>query len=483
MPKPRLTTKVDTVRNRYAYTSTYVAGEASAPQPILPPPWMQYVPGTKVGLQKSIGGVGDFADFRKTYVTRIHRGSSTPNWRRQRDSKGGLVNTLSVDDWSITDHSMQACVFEYNSLGKTGNSTGFKERLTLDGGSVIPCEFPNSQSYNMTLPSSLRWGTSVLDDLAAVAHNDFLVKCSTEAEFELAIFLGEFNETRKMLETTTVNILEGVRSFQELLRRMRNSGATVSAIRSLAAKKYLEFQFGWLQLYRDLKQINKLLRQYESQDPKTLKRINVYKLDLAPQPDSVKTRRSRGEARPEPKVDEWKTYYDSGFRSVKVIDGPLTDVYAWRRDREVGYKFCTISGAISPEVYNFSTPTLAKWGLSPSDAASVAWELTRLSWIVDAFIPVGDFLAADWDLAARVKWASRTRGYVVQGQTDLSFNLDNGVNPYLELVSGPSTARTTIRNKRIERDDYYPHVGETVHFTLKSPGSQQVKNIIAYLLT
>lgn len=470
----QLVTRNDVIRNRFAYKVSILASKPSDPIPWLPDGTFWEPGHVPLMFQRSIGGVGGFANFEKTYVSRLRYSSPYPKWKQRMGERVPTTTDMDLDWYHFTVNPVQgrSC-----TVGPLTLASGIIEQFDFMGGNIIPCEDPNPAGNNRTLPSELRWGPGVITELDDICHNQFIGNVSDECDVMFSVFVAELGKTKRMIADRTTSLLDSAFHLRSRLRALSKDGVTIDpSMRKHASRLFLEYQFGWKQLYRDLKDLHKTLRT-KLEEPE-LKHVKAYVTDLPRNSTEGRKGKNPTRRKVEVRIDEMNTTYDSSWRQpVKLCDGPLNDLYCATRSLEYGYKFCYISAGVEPSVEGVSDRQLKRISLHWSDFVTTAWELVPFSFVVDYFVPVGQFLAQDWDIIARVKWAQRTHGYRAIGMKRMVL-LPVGDTTHFNVPSD-NTMISSIERKTIERRDYTQEARTGVTFTLKVPGDTQLLNLIA----
>lgn len=249
-----------------------------------------------------------------------------------------------------------------------GTTPGYYRKRSWSGGNGGPGENTYSWSINNSLlipvqyrrVGSTNWLNGSMNTFRPTyltvsgASNDCLNKATqkvwedlTQSRFNAGIFAGESRESYRMICDIVKNIASAVhfakrgqwnKAFRFLSMSPRESHTGV------AANSYMMMHFGILPLLGDLKAAYDYMRT----SYKVVKRVKKM----------------------------------SGFKEAdtKALNG-----VTWQREYRC---LAEVRGNVEMVALNEAD----RLGLN--DLASVAWELTKLSWIVDWIIPVGNFLSA-----------------------------------------------------------------------------------------
>lgn len=192
---------------------------------------------------------------------------------------------------------------------------------------------------------------------AQMDHTINLVNCATlkiqgellQSNFNLGVFSGEFRESYGMICDIVSAFAKAIRyakakRFDKALAVLAMAGPKPRSLTGVAANSYMMTHFGIIPLCGDIKAAYKLMTT-KYRVVKRVRRHCVYK--------------------------------DSTIRNMNGV--------SWQWDLKA---LCEIRGDISMVEIN-AIDRLGLW-----DLASVGWEVTRLSWLVDWLLPIGNFLQA-----------------------------------------------------------------------------------------
>lgn len=180
-------------------------------------------------------------------------------------------------------------------------------------------------------------------------------------------FLGELRESISMIRNPLSFLKELARRTPNkgtpLMRALRNQGMTATS------GGFLEYTYGWKPLIGDLQALSKTFGSFSD--------------------DYAEYRRIKEGSQPVRPFRYW-----AEDTSSETSAGAKPQWYAESRHSFSHHARCLLEGT-----YNPSKETLSKCGflanklgLKPELILPTIWELTTLSFVVDWFIPVGDFL-------------------------------------------------------------------------------------------
>jgi len=186
------------------------------------------------------------------------------------------------------------------------------------------------------------------DDLALIGK---LRTAVAGSDFNLGVFLGEGHEALKMIATNATKIYRAYKlarkgNFIGAAEQLVRGSGKRGSVRSIPAKNWLELQYGWLPLLKDVKGGAEFLAH----------QLNT------PLHVTVKVRH---------KVEAYP---------VRSLNGNAVYTFGWHRS----------TGQIIYRAKEIDVPQLV--GLT--DPASVAWELLPFSFVADWFLPIGSWLDA-----------------------------------------------------------------------------------------
>lgn len=455
------------VRNRYATAKLNMSAFAPADNEM---PGGYHYPGVTKYSQRSLNGIGGFADFSQVFDSYVKYGDNKKNWQQIIREYGSATTKMSIDDWKIDANDIQAysCTFE--------NGPGTKWVGSVIGGSILPTEY----NTNNVLPRASFYSESSLDKYDQHALNEFLVRASTESALQGAVFLGELKKSKQLLVNGFRDVLKVCKDYKQACIDIQGFGYPVKELRRLLANKYLEFEFGWKPLVQDVNAAYKELTRVSSHPP--VKRITSYVSDL----DQSSDRRSRRAGKshmavPERDFTRWPITYEHQYDVADFVSMYALGRSVRVRNREHGYHFAKYVGAVRPYVSSDLGSFSSRLGLQPTDLLSYAWEIAPYSFLSDYLLPIGDLLAIDWDVNSKLHWTMRLRGFVAVGLCDIEPLRDPLYEGFLSDVPITRKFRTKIQRTRIERDDR-SDFNLRGGLILKVPGDKQVMNAIALIL-
>lgn len=210
-----------------------------------------------------------------------------------------------------------------------------------------------------------------------LAISSFISKArSAQAAISGGTVLGELRETLMMIRRPASALRTGVSAYLAQLRKFRRRFRYKWDFDKYAGGLWLEYQFGWKPLVRDIEDGVKALNR-EFLGKRKLVRVSA----------SGKT---------ESAVLSPPSLQNQGSISWHVNTVNLLSCI-------VVYK-----GAVYCKVGNTSSASLENWGLSTKDFVPTVWELIPYSFIVDYFTNIGDILSACSFASSNFAWKQKT---------------------------------------------------------------------------
>jgi hypothetical protein len=176
--------------------------------------------------------------------------------------------------------------------------------------------------------------------------------------FQAGVALGEMRETKRLLGSRAALLGESV---SDSLKRLSKEARYLRYVRRLPGARiaarvsdlWLEYSFGWRPLIGDVNSLhNSFVKQFDT--------------------SRIRVSSSATESKSTPTVRQ-----TSGYDYTETIT-----------ERTVQYL------STHRFVYGLRQPSsaLTKWGTSPMDGLSVAWELIPWSFLIDYFVDIGTFI-------------------------------------------------------------------------------------------
>jgi len=233
-------------------------------------------------------------------------------------------------------------------------------------------------------------GWSNNDDIALIGK---LREKVAGSDFNMGVFLGEGREALSMIAGNATKLFKAYSLVKQgniigaaaALATTKSKGLVKSpflkfdpSLKKSPAKLWLELQYGWLPLIKDVQGgaefLGKLLN---------FPMVQTYK---------VRTKKKWAKC---DNPDNYTNFYFDGKTTGQLI-AKLTEVNPYQ-----------LSGLLDP--------------------ASVAWELTPFSFVADWFIPIGNYLAARSLASALTGTFVTTKTVRIFGEADGLKNTDNGI--------------------------------------------------------
>lgn len=333
-------------------------------------------------FSSSTSGVLDSQSYNALVSTRS--GGKTPNYRAIVKA-GGILPDQPLTRELYEQPNNNWAVLESSSA----NAAGSWNREVRSVIKMVPFAF-NSRPPNPFTDLQL---------------NNRLISKAKGAEWSLPVFFGELKETAGMVTKTATHIAEmayalrkgNVVAFFKLfhpsakapreraLRRatskfQKNFGSDpVKAINSA----WLEYQYGWKPFLKDVDDAFKLLSEVQDRGAE-------------PSVSSVRTRLTQ---------EQIITTSSNSLFSM----GGLTFA-------GIGYENWTLSGSA---IWRFKIKEFGLIGkLGLTNPLSVAYELATLSFVVDWFVPIGNYLAA-LDVPMRFTHVGGAYGFKAEGHSKM----------------------------------------------------------------
>ncbi len=297
---------------------------------------------------------GETTANESTAVGKTKTGVSVANWKRLIKECQNATSGFSASEETYSYGSGGASVkHQFQAGGNTWN-------YNLLGG-WSRCKRPVS-------PDSLT--TSVAYTNARIAFLGEVNKA--QIAFQGGVFLGELAETLRLIRSPAKLFQGGLHNYLNRVKRMARRGGKKAALRE-ASNRWLEFQFGWRQLYNDTVDSAKALSRL-TQDP-WIKRCSAQGND----------------------------------RGMQVVDGIAIQQspFNYLTEDRVELKVeCEIVGGV--KINNSGGGAMRQFGIFPGNFVPTLWELIPYSFVVDYFTNVGEMINAAAANTGSIAWNSMT---------------------------------------------------------------------------
>lgn len=347
------------------------------------------IPGSDTGDQ--------LANTDRVTITRSKTGVSCPNWRKRIKSGVSATTGFSgVEEDYAPGHG-------HAELQAMNDTTKSVSTWTLSGGWPRIGTIPN--------PTGIAVATA-----QSRAKIDFLNQArSALVSFDTGVFFGEIREALELVRSPAKIFHEGLFNYlHSLPKRVRNSTAREKS-RKLS-EAWLEYKFGWKQLYNDTLDGAKALSKATMQP-------RFYKIE--------------GKGHDEDSVIQDGIDYSLSFL---LVDSTLRI----KRTADV-----LIRGIVDGRVpfSSFGSHAGQQFGLFPENFLPTVWNLIPWSFVVDYFTGIGNLISARSVCVRQIGWASNTAKQKVEAVTELNCydSLPNGWTR-LYLSSAFSPAKRTRKN-------------------------------------
>lgn len=329
----------------------------------------------------------------------------TPGYKKA-SSEGQIINTWM---WATTDErtlSGNGPRFQNDVPNGSGGYTNYWGDLQGPGWSNGRLTNPISKP-GVALPS--------FDSLMDVTKTRCYANID-KPDFQSAVTLGEIKETISFLSNP---FKTGLRLAETLNGKLRRAGVFDRGVkldkrklRNDLASGYLAFQYGLKPLVKEVVGILETLR---------------IQLDQKPQRE---TARAKGEL----KSSQTWTAQES-FSGINC-----TATYTYERT-------VTIRCGILYENLAATTTNSDIWGIRPKDIPLAIWQVSSLSFVVDWFVNVGDFISALTPSAGTRTLSMWTTTIIEEKTTRVCSN-------YILPISGWYTTRAGTNTETVKRVTY-----------------------------
>jgi hypothetical protein len=276
-------------------------------------------------------------------------------------------------------------------------------------------------------------------------------------QFSGPIFLGEAEETRRMLRRPGEALYDSAKNFLQAVARKKrlNPRAWPNALAGL----WLEHSFGWQPLINDVLDAAKAYRRLH-------------------QPRQIKISASG--------IDSGKIYDNGTLPSqLSVSYGPasVSNTYCHLTERADAVATMRFKGALWAQAEMTRWQKYDLFGFTPSEFIPTAWELLPWSFLADYFTNIGDILSSAVTDTSVVKWTNLTM--TLQGDTYLTMHIDKPAalaalgTRLIEIKGSPGFYHS--RRREVTR---YTNSGLYLpSFAWELPGStKRLLNILALLV-
>lgn len=327
----------------------------------------------------------------------------TPGYKL-RSAQGEIINNFmwSFTDTKTLDNNGPMFVAYAPVSSPTLHTVTFVGDLQGPGWTANALTSASNQT-GVSLPS--------IDSLMAVTKTRCYANID-KPDFQSAVTLGEFRETVGFLRNP---FKSGLRLAETLNGRLRRAGVFDKGvkldsrkIRNDLASGFLAFQYGLKPLVKEIVGILETLR-----------------VVLEPKPKR-ETARAKGEQK---YVNTWSA--QESFSGISY-----TANYTYERTVVIrcGILYENMAAATNADI----------WGMRPKDIPLALWQVSSLSFVVDWFVNVGDFVSA-------ITPSAGTRTLSMWTTTITTEKLTRRVSGYNFNVAGWSTSRDGSGTDSIEK--------------------------------
>jgi len=226
---------------------------------------------------------------------------------------------------------------------------------------------------------------------------------SVQTSFETGIFLGELQESIRMLMSPAKSLRRGVDDYLGALKKRRRRGRIQN--RQILADTWLEYSFGWKPLVRDANQALEALAFRAAQE--------AFHNDYV----MVKFTARDETIFQSPMID----YQPTGTHLYMSVDR----YHEYKHHvRHMGAMRISAKGLSDKSKY---------WGISLEDFAPTAWELLPWSFLIDYFSNIGDVIAAWSTCTSGLAWSQKTVRQTTTQHLSFSPNLGRMKKEYVEV--------------------------------------------------
>lgn len=375
------------------------------------------------------------------WTNSVTYGDNLPGWRellaRGEDATTSLVGTRTT--------------VRYNAGYLRATSPGVLPS------SIVRVELTGNHQVSMTVTAG---NPASIDKTEAnnLALGKFVRKLAeVNTSFQGGVFLGELAQTLRTIKNPAQGLRKLVDDWRSVAQRIRRSRVNPLAARSKAvaealADSWLEVQFGWRPLLKDIDDAALSLHQYKVGQ-------------------SLRTRRLTAEGKVSKDSVELISTCGNSYALGQVSTVTTTD------------SFVKYRGAVRVEARDPRVMDPALIGFQPQNWLPTAWELVPYSFLIDYFTNIGDIINGWSQLGTRLAWCNCTqRGSfrkVSTSRSSLAY-----VRKFYPQVSGVSIvpAKSVIEKTHVSRAKYTG--GFTPGLDFRVPGDWSLKwlNIAALIV-
>lgn len=283
-----------------------------------------------------------------------------------------------------------------------------------------------------------------------VAKGKFLKQAiEVHRSFMGGVFLGELRETLHMIRNPAKAIRRNVSDYFSELKKVRKV-RNIRRRKRLLQDSWLEYSFGWLPLFNDIKNASDALNRLSD----------------------IQLHRVIGTGRDSDRIE--------GTRFLRTTGRGILHYY--HRQATETHSTVIYRGAVRSTALNPLRKELTNWGFDPRDFAPTAWELVPYSFLVDYFSNIGDVIEGwSWQNLG-LSWCNKT---TLQERIQLMAEMYPDV-PYLSgfsSISGWSFTpqRTSLSHRTWNRSRYTGSFIPDVTFQIPGIDSTKWINIGALI--
>jgi hypothetical protein len=351
-------------------------------------------------------------------------GFKNPQWRRQ--VRSGTSATTPLEAWEkslTTTHRGAACV------RKTPASGSFINESYVQGNA--------GNIYHYSLPSDPSYLSYAEAESKAKAR--FLQKLiDTQRAMMGGVALGEAGRTLRLLMNPAKALRKGLDNYYGTVKKRTKKVKKVAKRNSIAAESWLEYQFGWNQLARDVEDASDGASRHLLRDNR---------------------------------VSLWAAETIDVLVDKSVVQGTLSSntMLQCNSDRYTTSKVLVVFKGQVKQSGGDPNWGRKNWGLATQDFLPTVWELIPYSFVIDYFINIGKIIDGVSYRGIRTTWSQRTivketrrvvtdRAWVVQAGSAGNYRLT-------DQILGSSVGYY----RRVERSPYTGGWAPSLEFKL--PGS------------
>lgn len=366
-----------------------------------------------------------------TFSNSVVRGDNLGRWRWLIANQENATTTLS--GFRIYPQITKGHLFRLLKP-KSLNPSGLSKRWSyMSEGDLIRFSPPGPPQ------------TVILDEANRLAQTNFLKKCyEAQRALQSGVILGELGEALRMIKSPAKSLRYGLENYLAFLRKGRKAKGLWTQWRKekFLAETWLEWSYGWLPLFSDVKAgYEAVTEYYHKQRPFEMVRAKGFN----------------------------KSSTHSGDRS-STSNGGITWSWATRQDSEGHVKYYGMVRVLNEFGY---VPDMRYTGFDPRSFVPTVWELIPYSFLVDYFTNIGDLLSA-WSFnQSDLHWVSK-------GTLAVStiYSVDERVDPstdptFVTVADIGHPGKLSWRREAITRGPYYGSLVPSFRFEI--PGMSSLK--------